>query len=113
MCQTCSFINGVFDSAKTDSLFNYYPILKLLEQIEIQKRIKLFAGDCLIEDVSNVLDSEEHFSVCHYFQCCICKKYIFIGACIRGTPKFEIKDELGLNFSKLLWGKVGSYFENR
>lgn len=113
MCKTCNFIDVIFNSAKFDAHSNYYPILKLLEQIEKQKRIELIAGDCFIEEVPEVLFREEHYTVCHYFKCSNCDTYIFIGACIRGTPIFKLLNKIDSDFPKLLWGTVGSYFENK
>ena len=111
MCLNCDFINSVFISAQKNPVPNYMPVLSLLDQIEKQGRISLFAGDCLLNETHEHLMNELHYTVCHYFQCNTCKKYIFIGACIRGTPIYELRDDLeNENIDKRIWGKVGTYF---
>ncbi len=88
------------------------PLLMMLKEMESQKRIELFAGDCPIEDVLDHLGSELHYTVCHYFKCKACGKFIFIGACIRGTPIFNTLNTLeDIDLDNILWGKIGTLFE--
>lgn len=112
MCKTCDFIKSVFTAAKNEPHHNYMPLLMMLKEIERQKRIVLVAGDCPIEDVLYHLDKELHYTVRHYFKCKSCNQFLFIGACIRGTPIFETLNTLeNKNFEKILWGKTGTLFE--
>lgn len=112
VCETCEFIKSVFIAARNEPHYNYMPVLMMLKEIEIQKRIELFAGDCPIEDVSYHLDRELHFTVRHYFKCKSCGQFLFVGACIRGTPIFKTLNSLeNENFENVLWGKAGILFE--
>ena len=113
MCNQCDIAKTTFKVAKKEAHMNYYPILKLLEAMEKQNRIELYAGDCFLDETERVLESEQHFTVCHYLKCKTCTKFFFIGACIRGTPKYKILRNLkNEDPTNLIWGKRGILYEN-
>ena len=119
ICKTCEFIRDVFEAAKKDAHHTYGPVIMLLKEMEEQKRIELFAGDCPIDETSRHLNEEIHFTVRHYFKCTsherhYGERYFFIGACVRGAPMFKILDSLaGENLANVLWGKTGVLFEKK
>ena len=119
ICKTCDFIQDVFEAAKKDAQYTYGPVIMLLQEMELQKRIELFAGDCPIDEIPRHLNEEIHFAVRHYFKCTsherhYGKRYFFIGACVRGTPTFKILDSLAdENLATVLWGKTGVLFEKK
>jgi hypothetical protein len=119
ICKTCNFIQEVFEAAKKDAHYTYGPVIMLLKEMELQKRIELFASDCPIDEISHHLNEEIHFAVRHYFKCTSherhCgERYFFIGACVRGTPTFKILDSLAdENLANVLWGKTGVLFEQK
>jgi len=114
MCKTCDFIENVLVSARQDPHYNYVPVLKLMFEIERQKRVDLFAGDCLPDQLNNFLGDETHLTLCHYFKCSTCKRYFFVGFYIRGTPIFESSSNLkNVNLDKRIWGKHGKYFADK
>jgi hypothetical protein len=114
MCKNCGFINSVFVSARNSPHENYMPVLRVLQQLEKHGQIELYAGDCNLEDAQYHLNQELHFTVCHYYQCRTCERFIFFGACIRGTPIFELRNSLkNENLDKRIWGKFGKYFTDK
>ena len=119
ICKTCDFIQDVFAAAKKDAHHTYGPVTMLLKEMEQQKRIELFAGDCPIDEISQHLNEEIHFAVRHYFKCTshdrhYGERYFFIGACVRGAPSFTILDSLAdENLATVLWGKTGVLFEKK
>lgn len=111
MCRNCEFIGSVFGSAIKDPHRNYSPVLMLLKELEEQGRIELYAGDCPVSEAKEHLERELHYTVCNYFKCKTCEKFIYIGACIRGTPKFKMLETLKEEkFERLLWGQAGTFF---
>lgn len=113
MCKACDFIGAVFVAAKEDSHMNYAPVVSMLKEMETQKRIELFAGDCLIDEAHEALEDEKHWTVCHYFRCANCRQFIFTGVYIRGIPIFKMIDSLlNVDLEKMLWGREGTYFNN-
>lgn len=74
--------------------------------------MELFAGDCPLEATATVLDSEQHYTVCHYMQCCSCGTFYFVGACIRGKPICrQVMDITKENWDNQLWGRCGTYYQ--
>lgn len=113
MCKNCYSINDLFVTASQNPHESYYGVIDKLSQLEKRNEIVLIAGDCNLNEVADHLAQELHYTVCHYFQCKTCEQYIFVGACIRGTPIFKfvesLKDE---NLDNKIWGKVGKYFDH-
>jgi len=117
ICSTCEFIRDVFEAARKDAHSTYGPVIALLKELEQQGRIELFAGDCPLDEIGQHLNGEIHFTVCHYFKCTSHKryygeKYFFIGACVRGAPRFNVLNSLeNEKIATMLWGKTGMLFE--
>ena len=65
MCKNCSILKAAFQSASDDPM-NYSPILELVKMMGMQKRLELYAGDCLLSEVHDFLDKEEHYTIKHY-----------------------------------------------
>jgi hypothetical protein len=111
LCETCCFIETVFKAAQAAPYESYLPVIKMLEAMARQRRIILYAGDCKVEDTEYILTEEKHYTVCHYFKCCNCEAYFFIGACIRGIPIYIILDNLNdEKLENMLWGKWGTRY---
>lgn len=111
MCKNCQYIEGVFKAAKIDKHMNYMPTINLLSNLEKQGKIEIIMADCPLSETKEVLYSERHYTVLHFFMCMNCKTHHRIGACIRGTPLYENYITLDKEkVSKTLWGKSGSYF---
>lgn len=117
MCDICYFISSVFEAARKEKLHAYMPVLMLLRELEKQKQIVLFAGDCPIDEVSFHLGEERHYTIKHYFKCVTHSRFsndqfFLIGACIRGFPLFQVLDTLkNENLPDTLWGRTGSMFD--
>ena len=112
-CDCCGLIESTFACANAAPHLNYYPVLTMLEALEKQGRIELYAADCKLAEAVEVLNSELHYTVCHYFKCTRCSQIFFLGACIRGTPKFKKIDDIdSINFSNMIWGNIGTRYEN-
>ena len=114
-CDCCGLIESTFACANAAPHLNYYPVLTMLESLEKQRRIELYAADCKLSDAVEVLNSEQHYTVCHYFKCTRCGQLFFLGACVRGTPKFKKIDDIkSINFSNMIWGNIGTrYFQQK
>jgi len=79
-----------------------------------QERLEFFAGDCPLDEVEDHLSEEIHYTIKHYFRCKGCKKYFFIGACIRGKPIYKTMVYVNdLNFENILWGHYGTLYEKK
>lgn len=114
MCRNCNIIAALFDAARDDAHKNYTPLLRFLEALEAQERIELFAGDCLLRETLEVLNSDRHFTVCHYLRCRQCGQLFFFGACIRGTPKYKLIDHIDEErISRMIWGNVGTKYDTK
>ena len=104
MCKECDIIQALFTAASKSPRNNYYPTLKFLVALEKQKRILLYAGDCTLSDAIKVLETEQHYTVCHYYKCIGCSQVFFFGACIRGTPIYKMIDDAeDVNYRNMIW----------
>ena len=71
-------------------------------------------GDCPLEDADGILASEQHLTVCHYLRCKSCGSLYYVGACIRGKPVFRrVTDQDTERIAFRLWGRCGTFFENK
>lgn len=115
MCKECATVKVLFEAASKDKdsrFMNYYPVMSFLQAMEEQKKLILFAGDCPTKDAYETLCSEEHYTVCHYFQCPNCNTIYFCGGCIRGLPIYKVvKEILPWKMERLFWGREGTYFQ--
>ncbi|NBI29174.1 hypothetical protein [Chengkuizengella marina] len=114
MCEKCYILKKIFKVADSNPHLNYFPTIKFIEELVLQERIEVYAGDCPLNDIEQLLNEEKHYTVCHYLRCKDCFHYFFIGACIRGTPIYKTM----VNFKKeelenMLWGQHGTFFETR
>ena len=111
MCKNCSILKAAFQSASDDSM-NYSPILEMVKVMGMQKRLELYAGDCLLDEIHDILDKEEHYTIKHYMKCTECGQIYFFGTCIRGAPIYKTVTDIGReNLSNMLWGRQGTLYE--
>lgn len=114
MCEQCQIVSDRFIQTRNKFHKDYNAVLGLLEELEKAGRIELLAGDCLLKDATEALDSEQHFTVCHYLKCRQCGQVFFFGACIRGAPIYKLIDDFSIvNLDRMLWGKAGTCFQNK
>ncbi|TFB22010.1 hypothetical protein E3U55_06835 [Filobacillus milosensis] len=112
MCRECYIVSELFNAAKSHPHQNYIPSLAFINEMLKQERIELFAGDCPLEEVEKHLSDELHYTIKHCFRCKSCKLYFLIGACIRGVPIYEIKENIEtVNFDNILWGRFGTLYK--
>lgn len=110
-CPSCGQLAAQMKEDSSISLRQYDQLLQKLMELERQGDMELYAGDCPLEDTSAVLDAEQHYTVCHYMQCCSCGALYFVGACIRGAPVFrQVEDIRNENLDTRLWGRCGTYY---
>lgn len=113
-CELCAGIRAAFENAQKDAHRQYRPTLEMLGKLEQQGCAELVAGDCPVNQAGAELNSEQHYTVCHYFRCTACGRYYFIGACIRGVPVYKVLDSLqDEKPENLLWGRYGTLFEEK
>lgn len=111
MCKNCRIIEGTFQAATSNPHMNYEPVYYLLSEMIRQKRLKIYAGDCIFDEALSILSMERHYTVSFYLECTSCYKVFFYGACIRGTPIYEQVDNINKEkIERLIWGKEGTYF---
>jgi len=111
MCKTCDQLRVLFKNAKSDQHGNYTSTIDQLTTLKQNSKIEIIMADCDFEEAIEVLYSEMHYTVLHYFHCTECQAIHRIGACIRGAPLYE--NNIKIDFaeeSKKLWGNVGTYF---
>lgn len=114
MCKQCSSIKALFETVGDNPHINYIPTILFLNGLESNNIIELYAGDCKLSEALNILNEEKHYTVCHYLKCKECGQIFFIGACIRGIPKYkQIEDIRDENINNLLWGKEGTIFSKK
>jgi len=111
MCNKCLILSELFDVASKNPIENYSPVIALIKEMTNQNRVKLFAGDCPLDEVDIHLSEETHYTIKHYFKCTYCGRYFAIGACIRGAPSYKSMNKLTNDFDNTLWGRYGVYFE--
>lgn len=114
ICPSCGQLAAQMKEDHDSSYHQYDRILQTLIELEQKGDMELFAGDCPLEDTDAVLESEQHYTVCHYMQCRICGAIYFIGACIRCAPIYRKAENLQAeNLDTKLWGRYGTYFSKR
>lgn len=111
MCGQCGEVRRLFEWAQRAPQENYRTLICRLGAMEEAGDAELYAGDCLLKDAPAVLESEQHFTVCHYFRCGSCGTFYFAGACIRGAPVYRITPSLKPEeIEKRIWGHTGAYY---
>ena len=111
MCTNCDYISRIFDDAKTDKHGKYALTIEQLVALKKSNKIEVLMADCDLDKAIEVLYSEMHYTVMHYFNCSECNRLHRIGACIRGTPLYENNIEIDLvKESKKLWGTTGKFY---
>lgn len=111
MCKNCEIVRKTFEGAALSPNENLSPVYSLLLTMIKAKRLELYAGDCRFEDMFKILSNEEHFTVSFYLDCSVCGKLYFLGACIRGVPKYLEADYNESVINKTLWGSEGDFFK--
>ena len=110
-CLSCGLLLTQMKETSSNSYRKYDRIFQTLMELERKGEMELFAGDCPLEDTGAVLDTEQHYTVCHYMRCRSCGAIYFIGACIRGIPVYRKVENLQAeNLYTKLWGRYGTYF---
>ncbi len=113
MCCNCSIVDSAFTGARSNPDQNLIPVYSLLSVLVSGGQLEVYAGDCPFENMMQVLEEEKHFTVCFYLQCVKCGAMYFLGACIRGTPRYGKVENISLeNIENLLWGREGTYFHS-
>ena len=113
LCENCKYLIAMFEAARLSPHFSYLHMLSLLESQEKNRWILLEAGDCPTSEAVRCLEAERHYTIRHYFKCVTCFRYFYIGACIRGTPVYQVLDDLEQeNLERVLWGRTGYRFRN-
>lgn len=111
MCNNCDIVKAAFTGAKKEPHLNYLPVHAMLSAMLKQRRLELYAGDCPFDKMTEILESETHYTVCFYLKCTECAAYYFFGACIRGAPVYKVIDDIStVDLDKQLWGREGTYF---
>ena len=111
MCNKCDLVKAAFAGAKNEPHLNYLPVHAMLSALLKQHRLELYAGDCPFDKMTEVLESEAHYTVCSYLKCTECDTFYFFGACIRGAPIYKVIDDISAKeLGKMLWGTEGTYF---
>lgn len=111
MCTNCEIVKTAFAGAASEPHLNYLPIHALLSTMLKQNRLEVYAGDCPFDEMTEVLEGEEHYTVCFYFKCPECDTFYFFGACIRGVPIYKVINDISAEkLGKMLWGTEGTWF---
>lgn len=110
-CASCGLLEDLIKDKGENPSCRYDLILQRMRKLEEQGVIELLAGDCPLENAETELDTEQHYTVCHYLRCRSCGTIYFIGACIRGKPVYRKVENLQKeNLQIRLWGRWGTYF---
>lgn len=113
-CLSCGQMAKQTREASGGFYRQYNQILRRLIELERQGDMELYAGDCPLEDTGAVLDTEKHYTVCHYMQCRRRGALYFVGACIRGAPVFrQVENIAEENLNTLLRGHTGRAFTSQ
>lgn len=109
MCDKCSEISLVFEKYKAKK--DYENVIKevcRLIMLRIDKNeMEIYAADCLIEKIMEIVEKEEHYTICTYLKCLNCKNYYFFGICIRGEPVYKKVENINKEeIDRLIWGKI-------
>ena len=113
-CPSCEPLAARLREAAGNPHRRYIPVLQTAMELERQGALELFAGDCPLEEAGDVLEAEEHYTVCHYLRCRSCGAVWFVGACIRGEPKYRRVDDITREpLDTLLWGRCGCRWKAR
>jgi len=109
----CDNIKDAIDTSPKGETESYTDVAKRLADAASSGSMELLAGDCELNDVWDVVDSDEHFSVSHLFRCIQCDETYFIGVCIRGAPIYKhgvpVPEPEALK--NLYWGRLGLLFK--
>lgn len=112
MCDNCFILEQIIKYSDSNPHKNYMPTIKFIEEMISQDRIELYAGDCEVKDIKDVLYEEKSYTICHFFKCKSCDGFYFVGACIRGTPIYKkIKNIEKEKIENMVHGTIGTYYK--
>ena len=113
ICRVCEFLSGSIEGDERKLYDHYDAFIKTAARLVEDGALELFAGDCPLEAVDDVLKTERHYTVCHYMRCRTCGAIYFAGACVRGKPVLRRVENIdNENIPFRLWGRYGSFFES-
>ena len=113
-CPACSKFHRLLAAKIREPGKKYDQAMATARDLMAQGTLELFAGDCPLEDADGILASEQHLTVCHYLRCKSCGSLYYVGACIRGKPVFRrVTDQDTERIAFRLWGRCGTFFENK
>ena len=113
-CPACSQFHRLLTAKAREPWKKYDQVMATAKDLVSQGTVELFAGDCPLEDVDDVLASEQHLTVCQYLRCRSCGNLYYVGACIRGKPVFRrVTGQETERIAFRLWGRYGTFFENK
>lgn len=112
MCLFCNELKESFEQASTSNRDRYTDVIRLMQELEFQNLIELYAGDCPLSKASMLLEQEDHYTISHFVRCKQCGQLYFLGACIRGKPKYRvIESSMNEDLFSIIWGNVGVRYE--
>lgn len=110
-CTFCGLLEDLIKDKGGNPFCHYDLILQRMRELKQQGVIGLLAGDCPLEEAEATLNTDQHYTVCHYLCCRSCGTIYFIGACVRGKPVYRKVEKLQKeNLQIRLWGRWGTYF---
>ncbi len=110
-CQGCAPLTQAMRKAGRDPHKGYDAVIRAAAALTAAGSLELFVGDCPLEEAEEALNSERHYTVCHYLRCRTCGSLYFVGACVRGRPVYRrVEGWRQENLAFRLWGRCGSFF---
>ncbi len=119
-CQCDAIVNLISNGSIYEKYAEY---IKILNEMEEDRVIELYAGDSYLNDIQEHCKKEDRYSISHYYRCKRCKRVFFIGICFRGSfifkvdefPKSYARTIEDINFEKTMNGKekLGVRFNNK
>ena len=115
MCKNCGIVSSAFQAAQPEHFAALHAMLNTMVR---DGQLRVFAGDCPLEDMPDVLREEKHYTVCFYLECPSCGEVYFFGGCIRSKPIYKrvgntrretIDSHL---WGHRLWGSEGTYYQS-
>jgi len=103
-CEVCNPYRSCFTQMKYLDGFNL-----MRSQVENGKLV-FYAGSCPLNELEKHLESEDLYTIEHYFKC-KCGRYYYTGYCIRGNPVLKSNEKPTKGVFKNLSGRYGEYFE--
>lgn len=111
-CCTCIATEVI--QAKGAGYDKYFYLVLKLESLVKKGDLDLVCGSCDLNQTVRYFEQEKFYTLSHFLTCNTCARTFYVGACVRGSPVFEVDREIPPKekLFNVYNGRVGSVFSS-